>query len=77
MARQLEHVAGRSYGLYLTNLIVLDLSVFLVQLLLPGLLAHQLAFCIVLFVVALGVPLGVMDGVARSPTRMMYRYVFG
>jgi len=77
MVRQFEQVARRSYGLYLTNLIVLDLSVFLAQLLLPRLLAHQLVFCIVLFIVALGVPLGVMDGVARSPTRVMYRYVFG
>lgn len=75
--RQLEKAAKHSYGLYLTNLIVLDLAVFGAQALLPGLLAHQLLFCLMLFAVALAVPLGVMHGVARTPGKVAYRYVFG
>lgn len=77
LVRQLEKVAKRSYGLYLTNLIVLDLAVFSTQAALPGLLAYQLLFCLILFIVALGVPLGVMNGVARTPGKVVYRYVFG
>lgn len=75
--RRLEKVARRSYGLYLTNLIVLDLAVYGVQALLPVLLTYQLLFCLMLFIVATGIPLGVMDVVLRSPARVVYHYVFG
>ena len=44
MVRQLEKVARRSYGLYLTHLIVLDATVFSFQVLVPGLLSYQLLF---------------------------------
>jgi peptidoglycan/LPS O-acetylase OafA/YrhL len=77
MVRQLEKVARRSYGLYLTHLIVLDVTVFSFQVLVPGLLSYQLLFSLVLFVVAVGVPLGVMNGVVRSPARVVYHYLFG
>jgi len=77
LVRQLEKVAKRSYGLYLTNLLVLDLCVFSAQALVPGLLGNPLLFCLILFVVALAVPLGTMNAVVRTPARVVYHYVFG
>jgi hypothetical protein len=77
MVRHFEKVARRSYGLYLMNLIVLDLAVFGAQVFLPGLMAYQLLFCLSLFAVALVVPLGTMAGLVRSPARAVYHYLFG
>jgi peptidoglycan/LPS O-acetylase OafA/YrhL len=75
--RQLEMLSRRVYGLYLTHLIVLDLVVLSVQVLVPGLLAYPVLSSLLLFFVGLGVPLLVMNGIARLPTRRVYRYVFG
>lgn len=77
LVRQLEKVARRSYGLYLTNLLVLDPCVVSAQILVPGLLGYPLLFCLILFVVALAVPLVVMNAVVRTPARVAYHYVFG
>jgi peptidoglycan/LPS O-acetylase OafA/YrhL len=76
-ARRLETVGKRSYGLYLTHLIVLDLVLWGIQLLAPGLFNYQLLLLPLLFSIALFVPLLSMDGLARSPRRAVYRYVFG
>ena len=76
-ARRLETIGKRSYGLYLTHLIVLDLVLWGIQALAPGLFNFQLLLLPVLFIVALEIPLLVMDGMARSPSRVVYRYVFG
>jgi len=77
MVRQLEKIAKKVYGLYLTHLIVLDLAVFSVQVFVPWLLTYQVLLQFLLFVVALGVPLLVMNSMVQLPTRVMYRYVFG
>jgi fucose 4-O-acetylase-like acetyltransferase len=77
LVRQLEKVARKSYGLYLTNLLVLDLCVVSTQILVPGLLGYPLLFCLILFAVALAVPLVVMNAVVRTPARAAYHYVFG
>jgi len=76
-ARRLETVGKRSYGLYLTHLIVLDLTLWGIQALAPGLFRFQLLLLPLLFVVALFTPLLAMDGLAHSPRRTVYRYVFG
>lgn len=76
-ARRLETVGKRSYGLYLTHLLVLDLTLWSIQVLAPGLFRFQLLLLPLLFAVALFVPLLAMDGLARSPRRTVYRYVFG
>jgi peptidoglycan/LPS O-acetylase OafA/YrhL len=76
-ARRLETVGKRSYGLYLTHLIVLDLTLWGIQVLAPGLFRFQLLLLPLLFAVALFIPLLAMDGLARSPRRTVYRYVFG
>ena len=77
MVRRFEKVAKKSYGLYLMQLIVLDVLVLSSQILVPSLLAYPLLFCLILFVLALAIPVGVMGSVVHTPARGIYRYLFG
>jgi peptidoglycan/LPS O-acetylase OafA/YrhL len=77
MAQQLEWVGKMSYGLYLTNLIVADATIWLIQYALPGLLESQIVIEPLMFVAALGIPLIVMKTLSQLPIRGAYRYVFG
>ncbi|MGD1993860.1 MAG: acyltransferase [Anaerolineae bacterium] len=75
--RQLETVGKRSYGLYLTHLIVLELVFFGVQIICPWLLSHQILLQPLLFAAALSIPLVGMNLIARLWGGRVYRYVFG
>lgn len=76
--RQLEKIGKRSYGLYLTHLIVIDLVLWAIELFGRPLFAYQALIYPILFVIGLTVPIIVMSDVAqRKPTRKVYRYVFG
>lgn len=77
MVRKLEEVGKRSYGLYLIHLIVLELVFWGLQIIAPWLLTYQILLEPLLFAAAMGIPLLLMDGVARSPARSVQRYVFG
>lgn len=75
---QLEWIGRMSYGLYLTNLIVADVIIWLIQSLLPGLLAYQVLLEPLVFVATLGIPLFFMWGISQlPPVRGAYHYVFG
>ena len=76
--QQLEKIGKRSYGLYLTHLIVLDLMLWGIELLAPELFSFQYLLFPLLFVIGLSVPVIVMSDMAqRKPARKVYRYVFG
>lgn len=75
--RRLESIGKRSYGLYLTHLIVLAGIVLLLQTLLPQALAYPLLLLPLLFIIALQLPLFVMNRTARPPTTRAHRLVFG
>jgi peptidoglycan/LPS O-acetylase OafA/YrhL len=77
LMQQLEWVGRMSYGLYLTNLIVADITIWLIGAILPGLLAYQVLLEPLIFVIALGIPLLFMWGLSRLPIRGAYHYVFG
>lgn len=77
LVRRLEEINRKSYGLYLTHLMVLHLAFSLVQALVPWLLNHQVVLHPFLFLLALGVPLLLMSAVARSPARAVYHALFG
>jgi peptidoglycan/LPS O-acetylase OafA/YrhL len=77
LVRSLEAVGKRSYGLYLTNLIVIDSILFSMSLAAPQMLNYQLFVVPFLFALSLGIPLAAMNGLARVPNWGMYRYVFG
>ena len=77
LVRRLEDVGKRSYGLYLTHLIVLDLTLLCITTFTPGLLKYQFVLLPLLFLLALLVPMLLMIALSRSPARRIYRYVFG
>lgn len=75
---QLEMVGKRSYGLYLTHLIVIDLLLVLIRFTFPTLLNYQLLLVPILFSAGLALPLLLMNLASqRAQTRRVYRYVFG
>ena len=75
--RQFEKVGKRSYGLYLTHLIILNLTVWLLQILVPKIISLPLVVVPLLFVIGFIIPLGVMEYASRSPGRKYYRFIFG
>jgi peptidoglycan/LPS O-acetylase OafA/YrhL len=77
LVRQFEEVGKHSYGLYLTHLILLDLALVSVKALMPDLLNYRMLLIPPLLVLALAVPLVVMNGVAQLPAKPIYRYMFG
>ena len=77
LASRLEQYGSKSYGLYLTNLIVISLLLAGIQVAAPWLLPHVIVVIPVLFLVTLNVPFWVMTLADRSPARLIQRYVFG
>lgn len=78
LVTQLEQVGKRSYGLYLTHLIVIDLLLVLIRFTAPSLLQFQWVLVPILFAAGLTLPLYAMNTVGRQSTgRKVYRYVFG
>jgi peptidoglycan/LPS O-acetylase OafA/YrhL len=75
--RQLERVGKRSYGLYLTHLIFLNLIIWLLHTYAPTITGTYFLIFPVLFGIGLFIPLGLMELASRSPGRKIYRYVFG
>jgi peptidoglycan/LPS O-acetylase OafA/YrhL len=76
--RQFEKVGKKSYGLYLTNLIVLFLLLAVVKAVIPGVLHIPIALLPFLFATALAIPLAVMSFLERGVSvRRAYPYVFG
>lgn len=75
--RLLERIGRRSYGIYLSHLIVLNLFLIGLKWFIPGLFNTYFILFPLLFVVGLFVPLLIMEGMARGPFKQYYRYVFG
>ena len=77
LAGYLEQYGRKSYGLYLTNLIVLSLLLAGIQVAAPWLLPHLILVIPLLFLGTLNLPFWVMTLAERSPARLIQRYVFG
>jgi hypothetical protein len=77
MVRELEYVGKRAYGLYLTDLIVIDTSLLIIRAFLPWMIMYQIILQPLLFSLALTIPLSLMNGIESLPKRSVYRYVFG
>jgi peptidoglycan/LPS O-acetylase OafA/YrhL len=77
LARQLELLGKRAYGLYLTNLIVLNLALALVHAALPWLFGQLLVLTALLFVATLVLPQALIALAERLPNPRAHRYVFG
>lgn len=75
--KHLEKVGKKSYGLYLTNLIVLYITTLVIYWVTPQVLNYIALFQPFLFITALMIPLITMSSLERIPIRGAYRYVFG
>jgi peptidoglycan/LPS O-acetylase OafA/YrhL len=75
--RVLEQVGERSYGVYLLHVLVLEFLARGAYHAAPMLLAHPVAFHVLLVAGGLGVPMLAMAVVDRSPLRPAYKLLFG
>jgi peptidoglycan/LPS O-acetylase OafA/YrhL len=73
----ISNIGKKSYGIYLIHSPVLIYTSRIVYHILPGLLAYQFIFLPLLILIALGIPLALMNGINRSPVRTSYNYLFG
>jgi len=75
--RTLERIGKKSYGLYLSSLLFLEIVLLGIHLFAPGLFNYPALLPPILFTLTTGVVLTTMNGFTRLPTRTMYRHVFG
>jgi hypothetical protein len=75
--RQLELVGKKAYGLYLTHLTVLFITLTIFHAVIPWVLGMPFVLFPILFILALGIPLALMSSLERLPNHGAYRYVFG
>ena len=77
IVRQLEFLGKRAYGLYLTNLVVLNFLLYTLQWTIPKILDIYLLLVPVLITLTLVVQLVLMRQFERIPKPGVYRLVFG
>ncbi|MDI6696123.1 MAG: acyltransferase [Anaerolineales bacterium] len=77
MVRQLELVGKRAYGIYLMNLLILDVTLFSLSSLSPGALGYYLILLPILFAEVLLISMSLMGTLERAVKPEVYRYVFG
>ncbi len=75
--RGLEEIGKKSYGIYLTHLIVLDTIFLLISKLLPSVLNYAVILAPLVFASGVLIPYAVMTYFSKSALRKYYRYVFG
>lgn len=75
--RWFENIGKRSYGLYLTNLVVLVLLLEGIRLVFPWLLEHYVLLVPLLFTLVIIIPQGIIALFTHPPQRLVYRYFFG
>jgi peptidoglycan/LPS O-acetylase OafA/YrhL len=77
LTKPMGDLGARSYGIYLSNALVLMLVAKAIYRLTPGLLDQTMLFVAILITLGLAVPLAMMALVNRTPARRYYRYIFG
>lgn len=77
-ARFFERLGKRSYGLYLINLMIINILYFLlIAIGLKQILSVQILIVIVVGAVTLLFPLLIMEGIEKKTGRVFYRVLFG
>jgi peptidoglycan/LPS O-acetylase OafA/YrhL len=75
--RHWERVGKKSYGVYLTHFIVLELILFAIAALVPAFFNLTIVLYPLLLGLGLMIPLWVMEWAQKGPTRKVYKYIFG
>lgn len=73
----LSKLGARSYGIYLIQVIPMELTAKLVYHVAPQLMAYQFLWLTLLVVMGIGVPVIMMEIINRSAFRRYYKYLFG
>lgn len=76
-SKALYQLGVRSYGIYLLNGTILEFMARASQKFVPWLLVYEIIFVVCLVALGTGIPLLLMQAVAKSPARRYYRYLFG
>jgi peptidoglycan/LPS O-acetylase OafA/YrhL len=77
LAKPFSDLGAKSYGIYLTNALVLMIVAKGIYHVAPSLLGRPLILQVILVAFGLGGPLLLMALVNRSPARRYYKYLFG
>jgi probable poly-beta-1,6-N-acetyl-D-glucosamine export protein len=77
LAKPFSDLGAKSYGIYLTNALVLMVAAKGIYHLAPNLLGRPLILQVILVAFGLGGPLLLMALVNKSPARRYYKYLFG
>jgi fucose 4-O-acetylase-like acetyltransferase len=77
LVRFLEEAGKKSYGLYLMNLIVLDVALTTLKLYIPWVFKLQIGLYPILFILAAGIPILTMNVFIRRTNRSIYTFIFG
>jgi len=75
--RRFEEVGKRSYGVYLTHLIVLDTIYLIILKLLPSAFQYPIILTPIILLFGLIFPITIMNYLSKSTLRKYYRYMFG
>jgi peptidoglycan/LPS O-acetylase OafA/YrhL len=75
--KAISQIGTKSFGVYLVHSLALIYTAKLVYHFAPALLGVQCVFQPLLYLAGLGIPLLLMEIVARSPARRFYSYLFG
>ncbi len=71
--RPLEKIGKRSYGIYLSHLIILDITLRIFSEVFPRLFQYNFLLYPILFTIGLMIPISMMNFTSRSPARKYYR----
>jgi peptidoglycan/LPS O-acetylase OafA/YrhL len=74
---RLNWLGAHSYGIYLSNPVLLEWTARFIRYTVPGLLSFQFLLMTVLAVTSILVIGVIMEGIARSRMRGAYHYLFG
>jgi peptidoglycan/LPS O-acetylase OafA/YrhL len=76
-SKRIIKIGQRSYGIYLVHVLVLTYLSKILYHVAPWIFGFQFLYQSILIAAGIGVPMLLMEIMARSPARRYYKYVFG
>ena len=73
----IKDLGSKSFGIYLVHVPAQAYAARIIYHLTPWILGQQLLFLPLVFLAGLGIPLGLMKVVSKTPVNRYYKYIFG